>query len=151
MGIYAKNREEWVMMDVANFKNSVVTIAFYDTLGPKAVEYVIHQTELTTISCSSNYLPALIKLKKDGFAHSISNIISFEKPSDELIESGKAVGISLHYFWDVVEAGKKETIALREPEPDTIYMFCYTSGTTGDPKAAMLTHKNLISVAVGAK
>ena len=42
-------------------------------------------------------------------------------------------------------------MALREPEPDTIYMFCYTSGTTGDPKAAMLTHKNLIAVAVGAK
>jgi long-chain acyl-CoA synthetase len=24
-------------------------------------------------------------------------------------------------------------------------MFCYTSGTTGDPKAAKLTHKNILS------
>ena len=26
-------------------------------------------------------------------------------------------------------------------------MFCYTSGTTGDPKAAQLSHKNLMSAA----
>jgi long-chain acyl-CoA synthetase len=34
MGIYAKNREEWVIVDIANIMNSVTTIAFYDTLGP---------------------------------------------------------------------------------------------------------------------
>jgi long-chain acyl-CoA synthetase len=29
-------------------------------------------------------------------------------------------------------------------------MFCYTSGTTGDPKAAMLSHGNLVSVSAAA-
>ena len=36
MGIYAKNREEWVLTDLANTLNTVTTIAFYDTLGPEA-------------------------------------------------------------------------------------------------------------------
>lgn len=29
-------------------------------------------------------------------------------------------------------------------------MFCYTSGTTGDPKAAKITHANVLSVATSA-
>ena len=41
MGVYAKNREEWILTTIANMKNSVATIAFYDTLGPAAVEFVI--------------------------------------------------------------------------------------------------------------
>jgi len=40
MGIYAKNREEWALTAIANMKNSVATIAFYDTLGPAAIEFV---------------------------------------------------------------------------------------------------------------
>jgi len=71
MGVYAKNREEWTLSDMASLRQSGTTIAFYDTLGAAAVEYVITQTELTTISCAGNYLRTLIMLKSQGRANSI--------------------------------------------------------------------------------
>ena len=41
MGCYAKNREEWSISDLAAMSMSGTVVAFYDTLGPEAVEFVI--------------------------------------------------------------------------------------------------------------
>jgi long-chain acyl-CoA synthetase len=59
------------------------------------------------------------------------------------------------YFYDVVERGKlyeKDHPGLLEDmigkgSGDDVAVFCYTSGTTGLPKAAMLTHSGLIETA----
>jgi len=41
MGIFAKNRPEWILTDLAAATLGGTTIAFYDTLGPLAIEYVM--------------------------------------------------------------------------------------------------------------
>ena len=41
MGIFAKNRPEWILTDLAAASLGGTTIAFYDTLGPQAIEYVM--------------------------------------------------------------------------------------------------------------
>ena len=66
--------------------------------------------------------------------------------SETVVEEAKAVNIRVLTFSDVIEAGKQLTnVTFNEPNEDSVYMFCYTSGTTGDPKAVKLTHKNIIS------
>lgn len=150
MGIYAKNREEWALTAIANIKNSVTTIALYDTLGPQAIEFVFRQTEMTSVSCAGSYVAGLIKLRKEGKSHNLQNIVSFERPSQDELDQAKEVGLNLYYFHDLVEQGKQiEDVTFEEPVPSTVYVFSYTSGTTGDPKAVILTHNNLVSASAG--
>jgi len=58
------------------------------------------------------------------------------------MQDAQSAGLNLYHINDVIEAGRqnKANISYVEPTPDTTALFCYTSGTTGDPKAAKLSH-----------
>ena len=106
MGIYSKNREEWTFTDLASIRQSGTTVAFYDTLGPAAVEYVIKQTQVATISCESRYLKTMITLKKQGRADPVQNLISFDHFEDEVRADAQLVGINLYHIKEVIDRGR---------------------------------------------
>lgn len=58
-------------------------------------------------------------------------------------------------FAEVVKTGKEKLIDYNAEEykvlPEDCLTFSYTSGTTGPPKGAMLSHKNLVSFAAAEK
>ena len=50
------------------------------------------------------------------------------------------------YFQDLLEEGRKiEEKEEVEVKPEDVYSFCYTSGSTGSPKGALITHSNMLS------
>lgn len=81
MGIFAKNREEWAVADLACLRSSVTIVPFFDSLGPDALTYVINQTELTTICIDKTSLNLIIKMKEK--IPSLSNLILFDELTDE--------------------------------------------------------------------
>ncbi|CDW89813.1 long-chain-fatty-acid--ligase 5 [Stylonychia lemnae] len=143
MGIFSKNREEWAIVNLASMRSSVTIVPFYDSLGPEALSFVLNQTELITMCVDSASLRTLLKVA--GNAHTLKNIITFDKADEDQEKQTKELGIRMISFNDVLEEGRKvQNAKFTEPTPDTIYMFCYTSGTTGDPKGAKLSHRYLL-------
>eukprot|EP01017_Pseudomicrothorax_dubius_P029894 TRINITY_DN3671_c0_g3_i1.p1 TRINITY_DN3671_c0_g3~~TRINITY_DN3671_c0_g3_i1.p1 ORF type:complete len:675 (-),score=177.18 TRINITY_DN3671_c0_g3_i1:69-2093(-) len=152
VGIYSKNRREWILIDQASVLFGVTVVPIYDTLGPEAVRFVYQQTNLTTMFCTSDHIASIIKDKKAGFTNKLETIVAMDIASKEAQQSVIDAGLRFYQFEDVVEEGKKrQSIPYANVKPTDVYTFSYTSGTTGTPKAAMLTHQNLLSVILGAK
>lgn len=144
MGIFAKNREEWTVIDLACMRSSVTIVPFFDSLGAEALSFVINQTELTTMCIEKGSFDLMIKVgTKCG---SLKNLVMFDKPTEEQLKRAAESNLRLYSYAEILEEGKNHTdVTLIEPKPDTIYMFCYTSGTTGDPKGAKMSHSGFLA------
>ena len=154
LGIFAKNRPEWVIADLAAQSFKLVTVALYDTLGPESAEYIINHTQMPVIISSLEHIPSLIRLKSR--APSLKYIISVDPLAEEeglpgmrkidLLNSWAVeAGVEILSFAQVQELGKANLQVHTPPNASTVATINYTSGTTGMPKGALLTHANFVA------
>lgn len=148
MGLYSKNREEWIMIDLASAKAGITVVPLYDTLGVESTNFILNQTGLTTIAGSGECLHKLIEIIQQ--CPKIKNLISFDKLSQEDIDILKARNINLYMFKEAIKIGETANVTVVPGNLDTLATICYTSGTTGMPKGVMLSNSNFISTIAGA-
>ena len=139
MGIYAKNREEWVVADLACSFNDITSVPFYDTLGVSALEFIINQTKIKAMCCTSDKIKSLSKLKRNNKIDSLETLIVFDEFDKEKLNSP----LNIISYYDAIDEGKKSQTELKDPDIHSILCLCYTSGTTGAPKGAMISHMNM--------
>ncbi|PRP79082.1 hypothetical protein PROFUN_13144 [Planoprotostelium fungivorum] len=155
VALWSQNRPEWFIADAANMAYNNVTVALYDTLGADSVEYVVGHSESTIlISSAAHAADALMII---GKLPSIKAIIVMDdeevaapnEPTglDHLARWAKSVNVRLYGFGEVEALGIKFPRAHIRPRPEHVASLCYTSGTTGHPKGAILTHRSLLAAA----
>ena len=147
LGIYSKNRPEWLLSYFAAARDSITIVTVYDTLGDVALEYIFNQTKLTTLVIEAKVLKKIINLAKDGKSGQIKNLIVLDKNEDEpSCEELKKLDFNIYTWEEVAKEGeeKGKDIKLHLPGPDSIMTINYTSGTTGNPKGAKVSHNSVI-------
>ena len=153
LGIYAKNRAEWVLCDQAMMAISGTTIPYYDTLGEPAIYYITELTQLSTIALTSECLPRIISYKLDPVGHhkmrTLKNLLIMDKLEEGMEEEARAAGLSIFHFHDLLDAGRQSTSSLIPATRSTVASICFTSGTTGNPKGVIITHGNLLGCVAG--
>ncbi|XP_041800797.1 long-chain-fatty-acid--CoA ligase 1-like [Chelmon rostratus] len=145
IGIFSQNRPEWTISELACYTYSLVSVPLYDTLGTEAIGYIIDKASISTIVCDVVDKANLVLDCVTDKGHSVKTIVLMETPSAELVSRGQQAGIDILSLQEMEALGKAHHHQPVPPRPEDMAVVCFTSGTTGNPKGAMLTHGNLVS------
>uniref|UniRef100_A0A8C7GKQ2 Long-chain-fatty-acid--CoA ligase n=1 Tax=Oncorhynchus kisutch TaxID=8019 RepID=A0A8C7GKQ2_ONCKI len=143
--LYRSNIRLWTIAELACYTFSLVAVPLYDTLGTEAIAYVIDKANISSILCDVPEKARLVLECFSGREHRVRTIILMEPFEDELVAKGKDCGIDILSLSQVEAIGKAHHHQPVPPSPEDMAVVCFTSGTTGNPKGAMLTHGNVAS------
>jgi long-chain acyl-CoA synthetase len=147
VSLLAQNRLEWVESDMGIIGIGAVTIPIYTTLPAHEVGYIISNSE------------SKVYIAEDKVAFQKALDVRDECPSLEKIVVIDTDGCDMSA--DIVMSyedlkGLGRDLLRREPglfdrltdeiEPEDLATIVYTSGTTGPPKGAMISHSNVLAV-----
>uniref|UniRef100_A0A669DC07 Long-chain-fatty-acid--CoA ligase n=1 Tax=Oreochromis niloticus TaxID=8128 RepID=A0A669DC07_ORENI len=142
VGIFAQNRPEWIIGELACYTYSMVVVPLYDTLGPEALVFIIDRAELSIVLCDNQKkAETLLQNREKGQTPVLKTIIIMDSFNSELVERGEKCGVNI--------VSLEEMEVMPPPKPEDLSIVCFTSGTTGNPKGAMLTHENVVADAAG--
>jgi long-chain acyl-CoA synthetase len=148
VAIVGDNRPQWMIAEVAAQACGAVPVGIYQDSLPGEVAYVIDHSDARIVVAEDQeqvdkVLELLGELPKVelilyGDPRGMRNYVHPKLRSfDSLLAQGRILHGADPGLWDrMIKAGKADDVAI----------LCYTSGTTGRPKGAMLTFRNMLSM-----
>ena len=147
LGIYSRNKVEWLLSYFGAVRDSITVVTIYETLGDLAIEFILNQTKLTTIVIEVKATKKILELARQNRISNVKNLIVLDKEDDEeTCNNLKNLGLNIYSWDEVAQKGNDEgqNIDLKKPNANTISTINYTSGTTGNPKGAKIKHSSII-------
>lgn len=147
VGIVSSTRYEWCVIDLAAQCSKKVLVPIYPAVTPEEMSYIINHAEVEVLFLENrNQMRVWEKISKscpsvktlvilDKFDLLDSPVVTWDKIMEPTLSPGDIKAIK----------NRIQTIKI-----DTMASVVYTSGTTGNPKGVVLTHRQIISEVVEA-
>ncbi|KMZ84644.1 long-chain-fatty-acid-CoA ligase [Plasmodium vivax Brazil I] len=192
LGIWSKNRVEWLTTDYACSAIDYVTVPIYDTMGINSVKYIFQKTQMKICCIEAEKLECLIKLKDELADLQILIIYDEWSLRDDIKQRASKAGYKVYFYKDLIDKFKNQNIipqcefydhAFHSQEKagksvpkrvsggkgqpggnstsgnnalmqklkknkgkvTDVCTIIFTSGSSGMPKGAMLTHNTFIT------
>ncbi len=135
VGIWAPNCAEWTLAQYATAKIGAILVNINPAYRARELEFVLNQS-------GSTLLIAAVKLKTSDYAGMIAEVRPHCPELKTVVLLGSAPWQALLETGRRLDRGALDAIELDTDDPINIQ---YTSGTTGFPKGATLSHHNILN------
>ena len=156
LGIWVPNNAEWVVVQLATASAGIILVNINPAYRLPELEYALNQTGCRALIVaealkSSNYIEMLNQLLPE-LANSEPGKLQSDKTPDLrwLIRLGDTQSPGMLNYRDVAGLASENDREKRDEissslQFDNAINIQFTSGTTGTPKAATLTHHNIVN------
>lgn len=150
IGILSRNRPEWFILDYAAAADNLTLVPLYDSLSKESFTPILSETQMDTLVVTKESVGVILDAIRSQASQTLKNLISFDPLNPEVIGEAEALGLSVHFWLDLVKVGAEaEGLPLNRQTGDDINAICYTSGTTGSPKGTIIASKNIVASICG--
>lgn len=149
--LIAENSYKWCVVDLSIMSLGAITVPGYITSNEEEIFYLLSHSDSSFVFVNSTLLPVILKilpkLKKIKYVINID-----DNSKDDLKQNPQ-----LYNYNQLLEMGNKSNLHdkfletfVNKINQDDVVCLIYTSGTSSNPKAVMLTNKSTISNLLGA-